>query len=348
MRRKIHNMGNHNSIYKRIILKSLEKTLYLIELIGYLVSTPLNEREAILVFGTPRGGTTWIMEILETLPGYKSIFEPFHKDWFPEVQKLGINPSRPYVYFKDPNPQLKEYLTKVFRGEVLSKKPRYRPTLKNIYKRIFAKKAIVKFIRANRLLPWIANNFQVKGTFFVIRHPCATIASQLETGIRGYFMPKNIPLQKEIVLSSISGIRELSGNEELIRKLKAIETQEEILAAIWSIDNYLPIYYQRKFNWYTLIYELLVMNPEEEVEKMFSYINENVPEEVYSKIRLPSMTTYDRTYVGTIEQLVKWRKRLLERQVKNILKVVYWFGLDFYTEDPEPDYNALRNWKPPF
>jgi len=323
-------------------------TLYLIDLLGYLINSPLNEKEAILVSGAPRSGTTWVMEILETLPAYKSIFEPFHKDWFPEVQKLKINPYRPYVYFKDSNPSLKEYLTKVFKGEVVSKSPNYRLTLENIYKRIFAKKAVVKFIRANRLLPWIANNFQVKGIFFVIRHPCSTVASQLETGVRGHFMPKNVPLPKKIVPSSISEIRELRNNEELVRKIKTIRTQEEILAAIWSIDNYLPLYYQRKFNWYTLVYESLVINPEGEIENMFSYIDEEVPREVYSKIRLPSMTTHDQTYLGTTKQLVKWKKKLSERQVKNILKVVHWFGLDFYTEDPEPDYDALKNWKPPF
>ncbi|RLF83562.1 sulfotransferase [Thermococci archaeon] len=318
----------------------------LIESLGSLINDSLNEKEAILIFGTPRGGTTWVMEILETLPEYKSIFEPFHKDWFPEVQKLKINPYRPYVYFEDLNPALKEYLTKVFKGEIVSKSPRYRLTLENIYKRILAKKAVVKFVRANRLLPWIANNFNVKGMFFVIRHPCATIASQLETGIRGHFMPKNTPIPKEIVLSSISEIRELRDNEELINKIKTIKTQAEILAAIWSIDNYLPLYYQRKFEWYTLVYESLVANPEKEIESMFSYINEEVPEKVYSKIRKPSTTTHDPRYLGTTKQLIKWKKKLSERQVKNILKVVHWFGLDFYTEDPEPDYDALRKWIP--
>jgi len=52
----------------------------LIELFGHLINDSLNEKEAILVFGIPRSDTTWAMEILETLPAYKSIFEPFHKD----------------------------------------------------------------------------------------------------------------------------------------------------------------------------------------------------------------------------------------------------------------------------
>ena len=332
---------------KRIASSGYRKIRYLIDLFGSVIGGLLNDKEAILIFGTPRSGTTWVMEILETLPGYKSIFEPFHKDWFPEVKKLNINPARPYVYYKDPHPQLKEYLTKVFKGEIVSRDPQYRLTLRNVYKRIFAMKPAVKFVRANRLLPWIAYNFQARGVFFVIRHPCASIASQLETGIRGYFLPKSVPLTKEVVLSSLPGIKELR-DSEVIRKLRSIETQEEILAAVWSIDYYIPLYYQRVFNWYTVVYESLVLDPEEELKKMFSYIGEKVPEEAYSKIETPSIMTHDRKYIGSPKQLVKWKEKLSERQIKNILKVVHWFGLDFYTEDPEPDYNALKNWKPPF
>ena len=141
----------------------------------------------------------------------------------------------------------------------------------------------VKFIRANRILPWIANNFQVKGIFFIIRHPCATIASQLETGVTGYDMPESIPLAKKIVLSSISEIKELRDNKELMRKIKTIKAREEILAVIWGVDNYLPLYYHRKFDWYLLCYESLVANLEKELKNIFSYINEEVPKEAYSK-----------------------------------------------------------------
>jgi len=53
-----------------------------------------------------------------------------------------------------------------------------------------------------------------------------------------------------------------------MKKLRTIESQEEVLAAIWSLDNYIPL----------------------------SYLSE--------------------------------------------------YPLDFYTEDPEPDYSALRKWNP--
>ena len=147
-----------------------------------------NLRDTIIISGSPRTGTTWIMEILETLPSYRSIFEPFHKEWFPEVKRLNLSSlHRPYVYYKDNNPVLKEYLRKVFQGHVTTRVLHYIPTPRNIYKRLKVSKIIVKFIRANRLLPWIANNFELRGIYFIIRHPCGTIASQLRTNIAEYY-----------------------------------------------------------------------------------------------------------------------------------------------------------------
>lgn len=226
----------------------------------------------------------------------------------------------------------------------MSRTPQYRLTIENILKRLFAKKPLVKFIRANRLLPWIANNFQVKGIYLIIRHPCATIASQLKTFYKNGF-PTSRKLQ---LLSEVSKIKELRNNELLIKKLHTLETPEEILATVWSVDYFIPLYYQRMFKWHTIVYEKLVLHPEGELKNIFSYIGEKVPEKAYSKIRIPSITTRDQRFIGTSRQLTKWKEELSEKQIKNILKVVHWFGLDFYTEDPKLDYNALKNWKPPF
>jgi len=305
--------------------------------------------DTIVISGTPRGGTTWFMELIDTLPEYKSIFEPFHREWFPEVKELNL-PPRPYLDPRVENKPLKEYLTRVFTAQIISRKPAYSLTPLDIYKRLSATKILVKFIRANRLLPWIVSNFQVKGTYFIIRHPCATIASQLKTGIRGYFIPKDIPLPKEIALREASQIPQIREDTWLMKKLETIDTQEEILAAIWSMDNYVPLSYISKHPdaWYTVVYEKLITDFEDEIRRIFSYINEEVPEKVYVKFRRPSKTTHDKSYLGTPKQLSKWKNKLSERQIKNILEVVHWFGLDFYTEYPEPDYDALENWRPPF
>jgi len=100
-----------------------------------------------------------------------------------------------------------------------------------------------------------------------------------------------------------------------------------------------------------VIYERLVINPEEELKAIFGYLGEEVPATAWERVGRPSMVTrksYGKRYIRTSKQLLKWREKLSERQVKEILKVASWFGLDFYTFEPEPNYDALKNWKPPF
>ena len=43
------------------------------------------------------------------------------------------------------------------------------------------------------------------------------------------------------------------------------------------------------------------------------------------------------------KQLSKWKKYLSKEQIENILGIVSDFGLDFYTEEIEPDYKRIQN-----
>ena len=42
------------------------------------------------------------------------------------------------------------------------------------------------------------------------------------------------------------------------------------------------------------------------------------------------------------QSIDQWKSRLTPDQVNRILRVVRDFGMDFYTEDPEPDYDRLQ------
>lgn len=314
------------------------------------VTTQGQIRDTILIFGPPRGGTTWIMEILETLPKYKSIFEPLHPYWFPETQRIfyrekGLS-HRPYIPPFQYRQDAMEYFTRVFTGKVYSKHPVFPLTPRYIHDRIFSDKVIVKFIRGNRLLPWITAHFEVKGTYLVLRHPCAVIASIKNA----WGLSSDFSRQKKSLLEGVLKIREIRENIYLVKKLKNLNTAIELSAASWAIDTYIALSHLRYHpdNGHIIVYEALVTNFEEEVKRMFDHIDTNIPEEVFSLYHRPSRTTTDNSYLGTSRQLLKWKKKLSKPQIKAILQVAHWFGLDFYTEDPEPDYDALKNWKPPF
>jgi hypothetical protein len=292
----------------------------------------------ISIFGTYRSGSTWLMEILESLPQSHSVFEPLNPKWYPRVQK--IVPYTPFIPEGGSLEALHRYLLDVFSGNACMKSPH----LTAIPNFLTAKTLIVKFVRANTMLPWIAKTFPLRGVYFIIRHPCATIASQLATGYYSKITLKQL-------LEEIKKVPELADNKELIARLSGINSEIERLAAVWAFENYVPLASEKPHPWYTVVYERLVASPHEELRSIFQHIREDVPKDALKRVRIPSRVareTYGRDYIGTPKQLVKWREKLSERQVRDILKVVSWFGLDFYDEKPEPDYGALLNWRSPF
>lgn len=320
---------------KNIIINGKGK--YFLDLLSTKIVKPKSIKETILLFGVPRGGTTWLLDILNTLNNYKPIHEPFNKNWFPIEKEMNII-GRPYINSTDPNVLLENYLKRIFSGQI----PSFNPVCN--YLECFSKKILVKFIRANRIIPWINNNFKVRSMNLIIRHPCAVVSSQIESGIRGYFTPKNIGLNKEIVIGDSLTIPIIKNDKELIRKLKSMKTQEEILAAIWSLDTLIPLSVPRPIPWSIIIYERMISSWEKEIKNIFKNLHEPIPKNVYEKFIVPSSTTHDASYIGTTKQLVKWKSNLSDRQIDNILKVIHWFNIDFYSLDPEPDYNKLKNW----
>ena len=103
-----------------------------IDLLALNLHTGASMRDTIIISGTPRGGTTWFMDLIESLPEYRSIFEPFHREWFPQVKQLNL-PPRPYFKPSAENKLLKEYLEQVFTGQIISRAPFFSLTPTTIY-----------------------------------------------------------------------------------------------------------------------------------------------------------------------------------------------------------------------
>lgn len=208
-------------------------------------------------------------------------------------------------------------------------------------------KLIVKSVRLNRLLPWVAERFQMRSMIFIIRHPCAVVASRFKPGARlptdiSRYVKVSFPTQEDI-LKEASEINRL--DQGLLDKLKRIKTQEELLAASWCLDNYIPLSYQKPYPWIVVTYEKLIKDGEKEINRLFNEIGEkHVPHSAFQHLKIPSVVTHKNEYkivTNADEQLSKWKKSLSKKQIENILSIVSDFGLDFYTEDLEPDYRKI-------
>ena len=313
-------------------------------------------KDTILIAGAPRSGTTWLMEILSTLPRYTGIFEPLNPIWCPESFEIGFR-SRTYLSSDTDWPEGENYLKKTFTGQIanLAIKDSIITSLlsglsiKNIMRQFLGDKLVVKSVNLNRLLPWIAQRFRLRKIFFIIRHPCAVVASQLKTGLCGY-RPTSPPYKDifptlEDILDEASKIKRIDPN--IIEKLKKIKTREEILATSWCLDNYVPLYLSKAHSWSLIIYEKLVKEGEKEIECLFNEIGvKSVPRAAFHNLKKPSMVIIkDETKLikRPEQQLSKWKQFLSEEQIDKILKIVSDFGLDIYTNQLEPEYNKI-NW----
>jgi len=327
------------------ILKIIKPIMLPIQFYDGLVfkSKKIDINKTILLLGTPRSGTTWLMEIFRTLPSYVSLFEPINPIFFPESYEVGFR-ARPYLSNDYKWPEGKKFLEKAFTGKNYTKVPLYQLSPKMIMNRFLGDKLIVKAIGLNRILPWIANNFKLRGIIFIIRHPCAVISSQLKTGYCGYHLShypySDIFPTKEHVMQEAKEIPNI--DESIIKRLEKIKTKEEILAAIWCLDNIIPLSYKRPYPWNFVVYEKIVTDGEKVVTKLFQEIGEEtIPKSAINKLNIPSMLAPRdelKVVTNSNKQLSKWKKTLSNDQINKILSIVTDFGLDFYTEDIEPDY----------
>jgi hypothetical protein len=280
----------------------------------------------ILVSSTGRSGSTWLAEILVQLPRYHLIYEPFHLGSNPVVREHGLTWNN-YIEPGTSAPKKKKYIRKVLDGRELSTRILNRRVI-NPIKLAGVQGYVVKTINANMILPWLSENYPIK-LVWLIRHPCAVVASQLRVG--GWSWREN----KEAIYVP----DQLVGRYPHIKKIyEDLSCSEENLAFIWAIQNYIPL--TRDGEWVTTTYEKMVAEGRGEIERIFSRLGRSFPSAAGTQLRKES-TSGSSFEFEQKDLLSSWRDRLSETQVQRILDVAHRVGVTCYTDRLHPDYGEL-------
>jgi hypothetical protein len=282
------------------------------------------EGQVFFLTSSPRSGSTILGYALGEIEKSCMLFEPLQLDEVPEARTAGFS-WRSHVAPLDNWPEGKAFLTRVFAGRVING---WTGREMSAAEAVRARSLIVKSVRANRLLPWICENFRIPPPVFLVRHPCAVVASQLNYGWRGARRPEipsfidNYPVFR----STVSGTRD----------------DVENLAALWALDQLPPLLQDKPHPWTLLSYEELILRPEPTFTRIFQNWNLDVDAgKAASRLNRPS------SVVGQsgISGIDGWKRQLTADQVARILRTVRAFGLRFYTEDDEADYHLLHSEK---
>ena len=283
-------------------------------------------RETLVVTGSPRSGTTWLAEVLTTLPRSAILFEPEHMVQVPDAQRAGLD----WHEMKEPGvdwPEGERYFERVLRGQLITP---WTVSHLPLRRAIAPRRWIVKFIDANLFLGWLATQFPIKPPILLLRHPCAVVSSQFRRGWRLDYAPKiagfftKYPHFKDFV-ASLRGPAEWG-------------------AARWCMLNYEPLSLPRPWPFVLMTYEQATREPEAEFGRLFRHWQLPMPDDLVARTRRPSGTAdLGSAWREGAASTPSWKKNLKPDEIDGILGVVRAFGLDFYTDDALPDAGRLSS-----
>ena len=278
--------------------------------------------EQFLIFSDPRGGSTWLTQLIKTIPNTAVIWEPLNLAENSCFKKMGFG-WRQHIPENENWRKAKSAFYKLFKGKILNRTTVFYEG-KNLFKYWKAKNLIIKFVNGNSLLPWLCASFKFRyKPIFLIRHPYSVISSQLNHGAwdgisANYVLPK----------TKYNGF--ILEHKDFLLTLNALE---EKLAANWCLAN-LPTLRNTNNNkyWITINYENLVLNPENEIVRIFKSWKKDVPQGLLKKVRIPSRTTKEGSPIDGKAQLSHWRNKMSAEQINRISKVMIYFEVEFYSE----------------
>ena len=299
-----------------------------------------------MIAGSGRSGTTWVLDSLATANSMRTLFEPLHPIGVREAAQFAYQ----YVDKYDTNNDLKRFMGTVFSGEMSSIWANYRirPDRFNIFRyglrkpyfhlkkfyRHYNKYSlegnnglIVKVIRANLMLPWICEHFDVRAVL-IIRHPCAVVASIIELPEADWSAEKAIARYRNNP-NIVNLIRDKFGVD-----IKMSMTSSATLAAVWCIENMLPIEWAGESHYEIVSYEDLLMDKGTEWKQLVTYLGlKNVPEASLRESPSQQVSREMRDKNITSQHIDKWKQKLNDQALLDISAMLNKFGCRYYSVD---------------
>jgi hypothetical protein len=288
------------------------------KLTQYIINTvstdkDLNYKNTVFLAGTGRSGTTWLSNVINYNNEYRYMFEPFNTNKVKSVKRY-FNYLQ-YLKSDDKNIEHYQLVKRVLSGDINNL------WISSYNKKINAKKRLIKDIRGNLMLYYMYKNFPEIPIIFVIRHPCAVTYSKMKLNWDTHL---DIYLNQEDLLKDY-----LLPFRPVIEKVENEGSQFEKHIMMWCIENYVPL---KQFNENDILftyYENVCVYPEDEMPRIFNYIDQEFNERIYSKFKTPSQVSRKESAILKREDLINsWRQKVSFDQIERSNEILKMFGLD--------------------
>lgn len=316
----IHETRERKGKFHPQNLKEVVEKRYYVDLANdYLAS--------IVLAGTGRSGTTWISEVINYRNEYRIMDEPFRNV---AVDICSHFNAMQYIRPDDKAPLFLEPV-----GTILSGRLRNAWTDRFNTKTVVTRR-LVKAIRANLFLKWMVNNFPSLRVAFLMRHPAAVTLSQWK-------------LDWDIDLGAILLAQPQLMQDYLEPYRTEIEQAESLFEKrlwMWCIENYVPLTQLQPGEVHLAFYEQFCEEPEQEIERLFSFYGKQWDESVFAAMKRPSNSSKpDSAVIMGKRRVDSWMSKITDEQREMVDMMLRRFGLDavYSVESPYPDMKAAQD-----
>ena len=278
----------------------------------------------VLLFSTPRSGSTWLMELIQSQPGFKRCSEPFNLRVAGVSSRLGLDHWEE-LYQDDSWPFMERYLDGLFTGRLrfLNQSPRaplYRP---------FTDRTVTKILHAGEArINQLRDRFNGR-VVFLLRHPIAVSLSREVTPRLQAFLE--------------SDYRKNFRDEELRLGRRIFESGSRLQKGVldWCLQNAVPLRAAQP-DWIVVSYEEMVLAPGPILDRLAIDLQLEFADRLKDGLRIPSDTARksDRKTEDFLNQkrrvedgwwlVEKWRDRVGEAEERDLMEILEQFGIDCY------------------
>ena len=279
------------------------------------------------------------------------VFEPLHQK-VPQVPRWGLNSGLPGAYLCEgvTYPEWEAFFDALFAGSIsnawtrqdwarvpkvlgrwrLAERIGFR-IAKIQYQSRYARcnRYVIKEIRANLMLGWLTRRTDVR-IVYVIRHPCAVIASRMNRIQR---QELDWVVDVEEILCQPSLMRDFL--EPYRRTIGRATTPVERQAILWCVENLIPLRQAESNDWLICFYEQFLSDRGSTLGRLFRSLGLE-PSSITE--RVASMVVSNPTHDVNLE--TPWHSSLTEAEGEEVLRICEEFGLRMYGRQIVPVCSA--------
>ena len=316
----------------------------------------------VIIAGSGRSGTTWVLDVLATANNYKTVFEPLQ----PDVSAVSKKYAGKYIKPDTKPSDMLSFMDSVVSGSISTVWTDYRaiidrlkPSLRTFvslralnelrhrYKalwhnyRAFNRKnyngVAVKFIRANLMLGWLCSQYDTK-TLFIIRHPGAIIESKIRldaAAVSAGLQHGTSDWSPHALLDQYLSDKALCDDylNRYIADLK-IDTMSdlEIHVLNWCIENAPVLEIAERYNICISCYEDLLANGDTEWKRISDHLNLPSDLSALNTSQPSQQASADFKKLDTVEEkLSRWMVRFNDAEKESIEKILKLFNVNIYS-----------------